>query len=53
LLLLPQKQQNAGPLKSKAFSNQLFNAFKEFNPDLHLTVANFQRNTVTDLFAGM
>lgn len=39
-------------MEAKAFSQQLAQAFNEFNPHLQLTVSDFRRNTITDLFAG-
>jgi len=44
---------SGGALKPEQFSEQLRQAFNEFNPDLNVTAINFRRMTVTALFASM
>jgi hypothetical protein len=44
---------SGGALKPEQFSEQLRQAFNEFNPDLDITAVNFRRMVVTALFASM
>jgi hypothetical protein len=46
------RNAGGGALDPEDFTNQVWQAFNEFNPDLHITPINFRRMTVTALFAS-